>query len=229
MSAIQATTFRRKVGFNLKNPMKSLLVVGATGLVGQSVLQQALNDVRVVRLVAPTRRPLPPHPRLENPLVDFDTLPAAAPWWTVDGVICTLGTTIRKAGSQAAFRRVDHDYPLAVAELARRHGAEAFALTSSIGANPRSRTFYLRTKGETERALAGCGFSSLTLVRPSFIGGQREEHRPLESLALGFFGGIAFLLPRRYRVVPAERIARSLLAAALAAEPGVRVVESEAI
>jgi uncharacterized protein YbjT (DUF2867 family) len=209
--------------------MKTLLLVGATGLVGQSVLQQALHDARVVTLVAPTRRPLPPHPRLENPLVDFDALPAAAPWWAVDGVICTLGTTIRKAGSQAAFRRVDHDYPLAVAELARRHGAAAFALTSSIGANPRSRTFYLRTKGETERALAGCGFPSLTLVRPSMIGGARAERRPLETLALALFGDLARLLPRRYRVVPAERIARSLLAAALAAELGVRIVESEAI
>ena len=209
--------------------MKTLLLVGATGLVGQSVMQQALNDARVARLVAPTRRPLAPHPRLENPRVDFDALPAAAPWWAVDGVICTLGTTIRKAGSQAAFRRVDYDYPLAVAELAHRHGAGAFAFTSSIGANPRSRTFYLRTKGETERALAGCGFPSLTLVRPSFIGGERAERRPLESLALAFFGGISRLMPRRYRVVPAERIARSLLAAAFAAEPGVRIVESEAI
>ena len=209
--------------------MKSLLLVGATGLVGQSVLQQALGDRRVSRLVAPTRRPLPSHPRLENPLVDFNALPTDAPWWAVDGVICTLGTTIKKAGSQAAFRKVDHDYPLAVAEHSRRRGAEAFALTSSIGADPRSRAFYLRTKGETERALAACGFRSLTIVRPSFIGGERAERRLLESVALAFFGGIARWLPRRYRVVPATRIAHSLLEAAIAAEPGVRIVESEAI
>ena len=209
--------------------MKTLLLVGATGLVGQSVLQQALADARVAKLVAPTRRPLPSHPRLENPLVDFDALPADAPWWAVDGIVCTLGTTIKKAGSQPAFRKVDHDYPLAVATLARRHGASAFALTSSLGADPRSRAFYLRTKGETERALAGCGFPSLTIVRPSMIGGERAERRPLESLALAFFGGIARLLPRRYRIVPADRIARTLLEATLAAEPGVRLVESEAI
>ena len=209
--------------------MKTLLLVGATGLVGQSVLHQALSDDRVARLVAPTRHPLPPHPRIENPLVDFDALPADAPWWAVDGVICTLGTTIRKAGSQAAFRRVDHDYPLAVAALARRHGAAAFALTSSVGASPDSRTFYLRTKGEIERALAGGGFPSLTIVRPSFIGGDRAERRPMEALGLAVFGGIAWLLPRRYRVVPAERIARTLLAGALAAKPGVHLIESEAI
>ena len=209
--------------------MKTILLVGATGLVGQFVLQQALNDSRVAKLVAPTRRPLSPHPRLENPTVDFDVLPADAPWWAVDSVICTLGTTIKKAGSQPAFRKVDHDYPLAVTALARRHGAAAFALTSSIGADPRSRTFYLRTKGETERALADCGFPSLTLVRPSFIGGVRAEHRPLEALGLAVFGGLEWLVPRRYRIVPAERIARALLEAALATEPGIRIVESEAI
>jgi len=209
--------------------MKTLLLVGATGLVGKSALNQALADPRVGKLIAPTRRPLPPQPRLENPLVDFDALPGDAPWWAVDGVICTLGTTIRKAGSQAAFRKVDHDYPLAVAALARLHGAAAFALTSSVGANPRSRTFYLRTKGETERALAGCGFASLTIVRPSFIGGERAERRPLEALGLAVFGGLAWLMPGRYRIVPAERIARTLLTAAVAAEPGVRIVESEAI
>ena len=209
--------------------MKTILLVGATGLVGQSVLQQALNDSRVAKVVAPTRRPLPPHSRLENPVVEFDALPADAPQWAVDGIICTLGTTIKKAGSQPAFRKVDHDYPLAVATLARRHGAVAFALTSSVGADPRSRNFYLRTKGETERALAGCGFPSLTLVRPSFIGGVRAERRPLEALGLAVFGGIAWLVPRRYRIVPAERIARALLEAALANEPGIRIVESEAI
>lgn len=209
--------------------MKTLLLVGATGLVGQSVLRQALSDPRVGRVIAPTRRALPAQPRLENPLVDFNALPADAPWWAVDGVICTLGTTIKQAGSQAAFRQVDHDYPLAAAALARRHGATAYALTSSVGANAASRTFYLRTKGETERALGHVGFSSLTLVRPSFIGGERQARRSLERIALAFFNGIGRLLPRRYRVVPAERIARTLLEAAIAAAPGTHVVESEAI
>ena len=209
--------------------MKVLLLVGATGLVGQAVVHQALTDPRVARLVAPTRRPLHPQPRLENPLINFDALPAEAPWWSVDGVICTLGSTIKKAGSQPAFRKVDHDYPLAVATFVRRRGAAAYAFTSSIGADPCSRTFYLRTKGETERALGDLRFPSLTIVRPSFIGGARAERRPLESLALALFGSIARLFPRRYRVVPAERIARVLLEAALAAEPGVRIVESESI
>ena len=98
--------------------MAVLLLVGATGLVGQSVLQQALADSRVSKVVAITRKPLPPQTGLENPLVDFDALPVDAPWWNVDGGICTLGTTMRQAGSHQAFRKVDVDYPLAVAQTA---------------------------------------------------------------------------------------------------------------
>lgn len=144
-------------------------------------------------------------------------------------MICTLGTTIKKAGSPAAFRRVDHDYPLAVATLARRHGATAFALTSSVGADAAARTFYLRTKGETESALRALAFPSLTLVRPSMIDGERTERRPLEAFALRVFTALPFLLPCRYRVVAAERIARALLASTLSARPGTHIVESEAI
>ena len=123
----------------------------------------------------------------------------------------------------------DHDYPLAVATLARRHGTAAFALVSSVGAAAAARTFYLRTKGETERDLAALHFPSLTILRPSLIGGDRAERRPAEALALRLFGAVSWLIPRRYRIVPAERIAEKLLAAALATAPGTRVVESEAI
>ena len=103
--------------------MTRILLAGASGMVGREVLRQALADPRVGEIVAPARRPLAADAKLRNPLVDFDALPADAAWWKVDAVICTLGTTIRDAGSQAAFRRVDHDYPLRVAQLAHRHGA----------------------------------------------------------------------------------------------------------
>ncbi|MSU49695.1 MAG: NAD-dependent dehydratase [Opitutus sp.] len=209
--------------------MKTLLLVGATGLVGQSVLVQALADDRVERVVALTRRPLPPHPKLENPLVDFSVLPAAEPWWRVDAVICALGTTIRRAGSEEAFHKVDFAYPLAVATLAWRHGTPTFALTSSLGADPRARTFYLRTKGELEEALAGLGFASLTIVRPSILGGTRLESRPMEKLSIALVRALGPVLPRRYRVAPAERVASALLATAVAAMPGRHVVESETL
>lgn len=209
--------------------MATLMLVGATGLVGRAVLRQAQGDARVSRIVALTRRELPPHPKLENQLVDFEHLPAGAPWWSVDGVICTLGATIRKAGSQEAFRRVDHDYPLAVAKLARQYGARAFALNSATGADPRSRFFYNRVKGEVEAAIRGVGFPSLTIVRPALIGGDREEFRLAELVAMRLLGLAEPLLPRRYRVVPHERIATALLEAAITGPSGEHLIESEAI
>lgn len=209
--------------------MKKLLLVGATGLVGRCVLQQALADVRVVRVVAPTRHPLPVHPKLENPILDFDALPEEAPWWQVDSVICTLGTTLRKAGSREAFRRIDFEYPLAVAKLAHDHGAQTFALNSSIKADPNAKAFYLRIKGEAEQALQGVGYDSLTIVRPSLLGGARAEFRVGERLATFFLTVFGPLISRRYRIVPAERVARALVEAALAAPVGCHVIESEMI
>src|SRR5207244_3118160 len=103
--------------------MLKVLLVGASGLVGREALAQVLDDARFSHVVALTRRPLDAHQKLFNPVVDFERLPQDADWWAVDGVICTLGTTIRTAGSQEAFRRVDHDYPLAVARIAHAHGA----------------------------------------------------------------------------------------------------------
>jgi len=205
--------------------MKTLLLAGATGLVGQSVLQLALTDARVERIVAPTRRPLPAHQKLENPLVDFAVLPAEAPWWRVDSVICTLGTTMRQAGSPAAFRCVDFDYPLAVARLAFNHGATAYALNSSLGADPHSRVFYSRTKGEVEAALRTLGYPSYTIVRPGLLGGNRHEFRPGERIATMLLTLLGPVLPRRYRIVPASIVAAALLAAALTAAPGERIIE----
>jgi len=209
--------------------MATLLLAGATGLVGSHALRQSLADTRVARVIAPTRRALPQHSKLMNPIVDFDGLPSDASWWKVDAVVCALGTTIRQAGSEAAFRKVDFDYVLDVARLARLHGAATFALTSSLGANAMSRNFYLRTKGETENALRDCGFASLTLVRPSMIGGERERARPLEHFGMRAMRALDPLIPRRYRVVPAERIAHALIEAALAAAPGCTTIESEAL
>lgn len=204
-----------------------LLLVGATGLVGRHVLALALAHPAVEAVIAPVRRALDAQPKLLAPVVDFDALPAQAPWWRADAVICTLGTTIRVAGSQPAFRRVDHDYPLAVARLAREHGVPTYALNSALGADPDSRLFYNRVKGELERDLGELGFRSLTLVRPGLIGGQRDEHRYGERVATVGLRLLAPLLPRRWRINPAERIAQALLDAAIEAVPGRHVVGSE--
>jgi uncharacterized protein YbjT (DUF2867 family) len=206
--------------------MTRILVVGATGLVGHHVIAKALADSRITRIVAPTRRPLAAHAKLDNPLVDFGRLPAGADWWDVDGVICALGTTRAKAGSDQAFRVVDHDYPLAVARLARKHGASRFALNSSVGANARSKLLYPRTKGEVEEALKAMGFQSLTVVRPGLIGGDRDEFRLGERIATAVLGILGPVLPRSYRISPADRIADALIEAAVTGAPGVHLIGS---
>ena len=207
-----------------------ILHVGATGLVGRHVLSLLLSDPRVTNVVAPTRRPLPlPHPRLHNPVIDFDALPADARWWAADAVICTLGTTIKQAGSQQAFRKVDLDYPLAFAQLAHRHGTGCYALNSAMGADPASRIFYNRVKGELETALQDIGFDSLSFVRPGLIGGERDEFRLGERIAGAVLRVAGPTLPRRYRINPATRIAEALVTAAIDAPPGAHVISSDAL
>ena len=203
-----------------------LILAGATDLVGTHVLRLALADARVTTVTALARKPLPPHPKLLAPGVDFDALPQDAAWWRADAVICALGTTMKVAGSQAAFRRVDFDYPLAVARLAHAAGTPAYVLNSATGANAASRFFYNRVKGELEAALATLGFASLTHVRPGLIGGERATVRAGEAALAFVLTALAPVLPARWRINPARRIAQALLEAAIAARPGVQVIAS---
>ena len=205
-----------------------LLLLGATGAVGQQVLRLALEDERVAQVTAPTRRPLTPHPKLRNPVTDFSALPDGASIWDADVVICALGSTIRKAGSEAAFAVVDRDLPIAIAKCARATGARSFALISSLGAS-HAGDFYLRTKAEVEDGIRQLGFASYTIVRPSLIDARRTETRPAERLGLALAHLFTALIPRRYRPVSAQAIAITLLRHALDATPGDRIIESEAI
>jgi uncharacterized protein YbjT (DUF2867 family) len=210
-----------------KETKMKLLLVGSTGLVGRHVLKLALADPSVSAVAAPTRHELPAHPKLFAPLVDFEHLPEDAPWWQAGAVICTLGTTMRNAGSKPVFRRVDHDYPLAVATLARQHGTPIYVLNSAIGADVSSRFFYNRVKGELERDLACLGFESLTHVRPGVIGGHRHEIRHGELAMTLFLKLIGPALPRRWRLNRAERIAHALVEAALQPKPGTHIITSD--
>lgn len=204
-----------------------LLLVGASGAVGQAVLRLAAADRRVGEVVALTRRPLPPGKGYRNVVGDPAALAGDAECWRVGAVICTLGTTIAKAGSRAAFAAVDRDLVLRVARLARTAGAGAFAFNSSVGADARSGSFYLRTKGEAEAGLRELGYPSVTIVRPSLIDAERAENRRGERAGLLVARVFRPLIPARYRAVSPEAIARALLEGALAAAPGVTVIESE--
>ena len=203
-----------------------LLLVGATGEVGRVVLAQALTDPRVAEVVALTRRPLAAAGRLNNLVVDFDNLPETAPWWAVDAVVCTLGTTQRAAGSNEKFAAIDRELPLRVARLARRAGATRFALNSSLGADAGSGNFYLRIKGEAEEAIGALGYPAYTIVRPSLIDVDRGESRPGERVALMAARALRPLISARWQAVTPEAIARALLDGALAAQAVSRVVES---
>ena len=206
-----------------------LLLVGATGAVGRAVLAQALADSRVAEVVALTRRPLAAAARLSNVVVDFDRLPEHASCWAVDAVVCTLGTTLRAAGSKAAFAAVDRDLPLRIAGLARAAGASRFALNSSLGADARSGNFYLRNKGEAEDAIRRLAYPGYTIVRPSLIDVDRTEARPGERIGLVLARTLAPLIPERWKAVTPEAIARALLDGALASPPVSGVIESAAL
>lgn len=198
-----------------------VLILGATGLVGSSALVQALTHEAVTQVVAPTRKSLPPSRKLANPVSDrLERLLPEVSKWRVDAVICALGTTIGKAGSKEAFRHVDYDLPLSFARAAYQQGARTFALVSAIGADVNSSFFYPRTKGEVEREMQLVGFRSLTILRPSMIGGNREEPRFAEGIALGLSRVLAPILPKKFHVNPAAKIAATLLGSVLAAEAG---------
>jgi uncharacterized protein YbjT (DUF2867 family) len=135
-------------------------------------------------------------------------------------VICALGTTKGKSGSNEAFRHVDYVLPLAFARLAHQQGAETFALVSAIGADAGSSFFYPKTKGEVERDIKLVGFRSLTILRPSIIGGKREDSRFAEGVALALSRILAPILPKKFHVNPAAKIAGVLVESIVTAEPG---------
>ena len=208
--------------------VNSVAILGATGLVGSECVRQFAESRQFARVVALARRSLPDalaESRVETRIVDFERLDAAAEHFRVSHIVCALGTTIKKAGSQERFRRVDHDYPLAAAHLGLRQGARHFLLVSALGANARSRIFYNRVKGDVENAIRALPYRSLTIVRPSLLLGERGEFRLGEWIGKLFAG----IVPRRYKPVHARDVAATLLRAAEEDRAGVRVIESREI
>lgn len=205
-----------------------VLVAGATGLVGGACVRQLLARGEVDEVVAVVRRPwaaAPSHPRLRVAVHDFAALATATRALAPEAIICALGTTMRQAGSPAAFRVVDHEYPVALARGGREGGAKHFLLVSALGATPESRVFYNRVKGETERDIGALGYPSFTIARPSLLLGPREEFRPLE-FAMGLVG---WAMPGRWRPVHVEQVAAALVQALRAPSPGTTILENPAL
>lgn len=216
--------------------MKTAVLAGATGVVGARVLELLLARDDVARVVALGRRaPDESHAKLETHVVDLTSATAVSRAMPdgVDVAISCLGTTMKKAGSKAAFRAVDHDAVLELARAALRKGARHFLLVSSIGADASSKNFYLRTKAEAEASVARLGYSKLTVLRPSFIDdeGARAEARPLERIGLNLSRAVFGVAgrTRRYAPVRARTIAQALVASAFDAPEGARFVESDEI
>jgi NAD(P)-dependent dehydrogenase (short-subunit alcohol dehydrogenase family) len=186
---------------------RTAVVAGATGLVGGELVRALAEDPSYERVIALARRPLAPAPKLETLVVDFDHLDRTP--FTAADAFCALGTTIKKAGSKEAFRKVDFDYALAFARAAKA-SCQSFGLVSALGANAKSSIFYNQVKGE----------------------GDRGERRIGEKIGTGFasvVGALPFGATRRLKPVPARLVARALIALARERAPGTRVVESESI
>ncbi|MBW7475457.1 oxidoreductase [Paenibacillus oenotherae] len=212
---------------------KTALLAGASGLVGAQLLKDLLEKQQYSQVKVLVRNPLSlEHPRMEQIVVDFDELGSSLQHFQVDDVYCTLGTTIKKAGTQEAFKKVDLDYPLALAKLAKQGGAQRFLMVTALGANPRSGNFYSRVKGEVEESVRDIGLPALHIFRPSLLLGDRKEFRLVEKLAIILSPLFKLVMRgrlRRYRPVHAAIVARAMAVKGSTLQEGVFIYESDQI
>ncbi|WP_346726729.1 oxidoreductase [Bacillus suaedaesalsae] len=212
---------------------KEALVIGATGLVGKSLVHKLLNEQAYSKITILVRNDLSiRHSKLNTVKVDFDRLENRKDEFAVDDVFCCLGTTIKKAGSREAFRKVDYDYPIQAAILAKEQGANQFLVISSMGASLESPFFYSQVKGELEGKLKSISFSALHIFRPSLLLGEREEFRFGEKAAELLSKALPFLFTgkmNKYKPISADRVAEGLIKAALQNEAGTHLYESNDI
>jgi uncharacterized protein YbjT (DUF2867 family) len=211
--------------------MTTTLLAGASGLVGRALLEQLLaNGDTVHALLRRDVADLPAAPHLHKHLIDFSK-PGALP--TADALYIALGTTIKVAGSKAAFRAVDFDAVVNVARAARAAGVTRCAVVSALGANAQSGVFYNRVKGEMEAALATLGFERLVIARPSLLAGARsalqQAPRVSEQLTLKLLSPFNALIPARVRPIDAAVVARAMWLALAQGGPAVHAVESDAL
>jgi uncharacterized protein YbjT (DUF2867 family) len=209
---------------------RRIALAGASGLIGRELVARLVADPACSQLHLVLRRPLPQFdsmPRVQVHRLADGAMPPLPP---VDDAVCALGTTIKTAGSQAAFRAVDFDAVVAFAQRARAAGAHRLAVVSALGASPKSGNFYSRVKGEMETAVSGLGFECVVIARPSLLAGDRaalgQPVRFGERLALAVTGPLGALIPKALRPIKAGTVARGMLVALQQARHGVRIVES---
>ena len=212
---------------------RTALLLGASGLVGGHCLRLLLADPCYGRVIAPVRQPLAVEDEsLIQLLVDFERIDEHRSELRGDDVFCCLGTTIKKAGSQEAFNKVDLTYPTLLAEIALTNGASQFLLVSSVGADPDSSIFYNRVKGEVEEAVGRFDFDTFHVFHPSLLLGERSESRPGERFAQQIMGHLSFAFLgslKKYRPTKAEALAFAMVEIAKERWQGRHVFNSEMI
>jgi uncharacterized protein YbjT (DUF2867 family) len=210
--------------------MKTALVAGASGLVGSQLVTTLLEDQRYETVKAVSRKPLKRiHARLENVVVDFNSLARNPEILRADDIFCCLGTTMKTAGSKAAFEKVDFNYPLELAKIGKSLGVQQYLLVSALGANPNSSIYYNRVKGKVEAAISEVGYDTVHLFRPSLLVGPREAYRSGEAAAKWFFRTFGFLVPTRYKAIASIKVARAMAYYARSGEKGIHIHESVAL
>ena len=193
--------------------MTTSIIAGSTGLIGRNVIEVLSNKKQSA--IALTRRSIPNlPPNVTEMIIDFDAFEKIGSLPSCNNIFICLGTTIKIAGSQENFRKVDLDYCINIAKKAKESGAETLSLISSIGANSSSKNFYLRTKGELEESIQELGFSTVNIFRPSFLVGERSEKRLVEKIAIKLAKIIDLFLigsANKYRSVKAESLAKTMV------------------
>ncbi|OOV29399.1 oxidoreductase [Flavobacterium sp. LM5] len=211
--------------------MKTALVIGSTGLIGSQLVDLLVTSEHYEKVLIFVKRDSGKlHPKLEQHIINFDAPEAYQHLVKGDDVFCTIGTTIKKAGSQSAFRKVDYEYPIGFSKIAKTNNIKQFLIVSSLGANKDSNNFYLKTKGEMEAALAKANFETTVIVRPSLLLGHRSEFRLGEKIGAFFSKGFSFLLLgslKKYRPIESSTVARALYLLAQSNVKGYTIYESD--
>jgi uncharacterized protein YbjT (DUF2867 family) len=209
---------------------QNALIAGATGLVGNQLLEMLLSDASYHKVVILVRKPIPmEHPKLIQVQVDYDQMESILLPVDVHHVFCALGTTIKTAGSQEAFRKVDHDYVVRLGKFCEKNKVRKLLVVSAMGAYSTSRIFYNRVKGEMEIAIRQLSIPTIAIFRPSLLMGKRKEFRMGERFAQLLMGGLGFLFIdglKKYKPIHAKQVATAMIAKAANADSGFRVVNS---
>jgi uncharacterized protein YbjT (DUF2867 family) len=205
---------------------KTALIIGASGLIGQELLSELLDSEMYQEVIILVRKSLGiKHPKLSEVIDDLKQIDLKG--IKANHIYCTIGSTIKKAGSKAEFKRIDKEIPLEVAKQCHQNGADLFAIVTSMGADKNSMIFYSKVKGEVENELQSIGYRYLGLFRPSMLVGNRTENRLGENLGQIFMKSIDFITPKAYKAIDVSKVAKAMLQYAEIPEPGLSIILSD--